>query len=280
MSDIGLNKGTFFSNDINLGKQLKSFSSKESAEEYAKSISGSEIIYKKDEKWIVNEVKEGGVISDSPLSSNDKNNIVIDTAKLGSSLYEISFAENDLSKEDALNLAKSKNVSPEILDNMTEMFYSGILDYATNSDLAKEIAKNPNSNDEILKKVSSRALSPMHGKEIREIVSNHPNVSIDTLFLLTNRFDGFDNHAPLEKLLKLASDTGTDKEILKQILDNCAKQGVLPSDSQNNNLIRDIKNTLINSHNAITKNPPLATFSMREILYNIAAEAEKNLNKK
>lgn len=98
---IGVNY-TFVNKDIILGKKLASFDSKEKAMSFAEKHSGSEIVYEKDSKWEVRDLKEkstfGNLIN---LDKNYSEDVHFDTYKLSQKNMnnpEISFTEEPKSK--------------------------------------------------------------------------------------------------------------------------------------------------------------------------------------
>lgn len=93
---IGVNY-TFVNKDVILGKKLASFESKEKAMAFAEKHSGSEIVYEKDNKWEVRDLKEkstfGNLIN---INKNYSEDIHFDTYKLSQKNMnnpEVSFTE-------------------------------------------------------------------------------------------------------------------------------------------------------------------------------------------
>lgn len=96
MSDfIGINK-TGINQKIILGKEVGRYDTKEEAEKAATRHDGSEIIFEKDSKWQVNEIRENGIFfGENNLTKKDKAEITINSSELKN--FQLSFVEDDYS---------------------------------------------------------------------------------------------------------------------------------------------------------------------------------------
>jgi hypothetical protein len=97
---IGMNHA-YINKEVHLGNKVGSFDTKKEAVDAAKSNEGSEIIYEKDNKWEVSEIKQKGVVLGG-LSNiekfHSKDEISFDTKLLkdkNMNKVEISFLEDD-----------------------------------------------------------------------------------------------------------------------------------------------------------------------------------------
>jgi hypothetical protein len=215
MSNIGINSSGI-PQDVVLGKELAKFGKdikeKQKADDLAKMTPGSELVYQ-DEKgnWTVSELKENGVLyGQDDLSSSDRKDIVLDSAKLKQGEISnpvISFVEDQADDQLKIAYAADKNSSKQVLTLLSK----------DNSPLIRaDVAANPSTSPSILSTLAKDDgidhvnRQQLITRDIQQGVAANPQTPADTLRDLAK-----DGSAAVRA--KVAANRNTPSDVLKSL---------------------------------------------------------------